>query len=175
MLLTEKSKQALIAQISAPLLQLIETNRQSTEDAVLTVAETLTPLSERIALVQEECIKAIDVLLENIREEIKGSIAAGRDETLEVVKKQTRELFDEAVASDRKRRYESDEPYVEIVGENFGSEGGVGLRLDWNQAFVKYLKENGFSGPNDEAIVDNWVTSLGRQAVQGFSGTSEFK
>ena len=171
MLLTEKNKRELAEQIAAPLRELIKVNQDGTD----TLADSIVSLSTRVDAVQEECITAIDFLLQNIREELQGAIGAGRDETLEVLRKQTRELFEEAVAADRKRRYESDEPYVEIVGENFGSEGGVGLRLDWNQAFVKYLRDNGFNGPNDEAIVDNWVTSLGRQAIQGFSGTSEFK
>lgn len=82
-------------------------------------------------------------------------------------------LFEDAVAADRKRRYESDEPYVEILSENFSEEGGVGLRLDWNSQFITYLKKNGFTGPTDEAIVDNWLISLSRERIA--EGGSEYK
>lgn len=83
------------------------------------------------------------------------------------------ELFEAALQADRKKRYDSSEPYVEIISENFSSEGGIQLRLDWNAPFIKYLKENGFSGPSDEAIVDSWLISLSNERVA--EGGSEYK
>lgn len=82
-------------------------------------------------------------------------------------------LFEAALAADRAKRYGSSEPYVEIVSETFSEEGGVQLRLDWNRPFIDYLKKNGFTGPSDEAIVDNWLISLSRERIA--EGGSEFK
>ena len=82
-------------------------------------------------------------------------------------------LFEAALAADRAKRYDSNEPYVEIVSETFSEEGGVQLRLDWNKPFIDYLKKNGFAGPTDETIVDNWLISLSRERIA--EGGSEFK
>jgi regulator of protease activity HflC (stomatin/prohibitin superfamily) len=82
-------------------------------------------------------------------------------------------LFEAALEADRATRYASTEPYVEIISETFSEEGGVQLRLDWNAPFVNYLKRNGFTGPTDEAIVDNWLVSLSRERIA--EGGSEFK
>ena len=35
------------------------------------------------------------------------------------------------------------------------------IELDWNNDFVRYLKEHGYEG-NDEEIVDEWLTELCR-------------
>lgn len=83
------------------------------------------------------------------------------------------ELFEVALAADRSKRYDSSEPFVEIVSETFSEEGGVQLRLDWNAPFINYLKKNGFTGPTDEAIVDNWLISLSRERIA--EGGSEYK
>lgn len=82
-------------------------------------------------------------------------------------------MFEVALAADRSKRYDSSEPFVEIVSETFSEEGGVQLRLDWNAPFITYLKRNGFTGPTDEAIVDNWLISLSRERIA--EGGSEFK
>lgn len=161
MLLTEKAKAALLAPL---LLHLSQLTQRTVE------------LANRDDAIVKDAGEALEALVVAFRLEADEKIAAQREELLKLVTEKSGDLFKEALAEDRRRRYESDEPYVEIVGEKFDSEGGVGLRLDWNQAFVKYLKDNGFSGPTDETIVDNWVTSLGRQAAdRPMGGVSEFK
>ena len=161
MLLTEKAKAELIAPL---LVQIAALNERVVE------------LSNRDEEIVKDAGEALEELVAAFRTEADEKIAAQREELLTAITEKSGVLFKEALAEDRRRRYESDEPYVEIIGEKFDSEGGVGLRLDWNQAFVKYLKDNGFSGPTDEAIVDNWVTSLGRQAAdRPMGGASEFK
>ena len=53
----------------------------------------------------------------------------------------------------------SDEPWVDIQGW-VQTEQGVRVELDWNDAMVKYLRDNGVSGTNDEQVVQKWVTLL---------------
>ena len=83
------------------------------------------------------------------------------------------ELFQKALEADREKRYKSEEPFVEIVSQDFTEEGGVQLRLDWNPAFIRYLKANGVIGPTDEAIVDNWLKSLSQERLA--EGGKEFR
>jgi hypothetical protein len=88
---------------------------------------------------------------------------------------QVKTLFEQALEDHRKKRYESDEPFVEIVSEDFTSEGGVQLRLDWNTAFITYLKKNGFNGATDEQIVDTWLVSLSNSRIAESGAASQFK
>lgn len=120
--------------------------------------EKMAELEERLASSITANSMLLDATITRMQAEIEGK---------------SQQLFEAALAADRKKRYDSNEPYVEIVSENFTEEGGVQLRLDWNAPFIKYLKENGFSGPSDEAIVDNWIISLSRERIA--EGGSEFK
>ena len=51
-------------------------------------------------------------------------------------------------------------PYVEIIGSDIDPRKGIKINLDWNDAFVDYLRKNGFIGTTDEAIVQLWLTHL---------------
>lgn len=118
----------------------------------------------------EERLNSAINTLRNTHEYALANAIAGVEAKL---KDDAQTLFEAAMAADRAKRYESNEPFVEIVSETFSEEGGVQLRLDWNQPFIKYLKANGFSGPTDESIVDNWIVSLSRERIA--EGGSEYK
>lgn len=128
--------------------------------------------------------KAHDAALAEMDERLSSAISTlqnthtvALDQAVEAVEAKLRAesqaLFEAALAADRAKRYESTEPFVEIISETFSEEGGVQLRLDWNAPFITYLKRNGFTGPTDEAIVDNWLVSLSRERIA--EGGSEFK
>ena len=63
-----------------------------------------------------------------------------------------------SVLSDVERN--SINPRVEIIGEVTDPHKGVGIELDWNDAFVKYLRDNGYTGASDEAVVQYYITHL---------------
>jgi len=106
-------------------------------------------------------------------ESTRKTIAEAADASQAKLLEDAQKLFESALAADRKKRYESEEPYVEIISETFTEEGGIQLRFDWNQPFIRYLKANGITGPTDEAIVDNWVVALSRERLA--ENGSEFK
>ena len=54
----------------------------------------------------------------------------------------------------------SAEPWVEVVGEKIDEDGRIELQLDWNAAFVKYLRLNGFRGATDDVLVQAWLAAL---------------
>lgn len=51
-------------------------------------------------------------------------------------------------------------PYVEIVGSDVDPRKGIQISLDWNDAFIDYLRKNGFTGTSEEAVVQLWITHL---------------
>lgn len=54
----------------------------------------------------------------------------------------------------------SSEPWVDIKGDMINTEEGIRTELDWNDAFVKNLREEGITGADDEQVVQHWVALL---------------
>lgn len=57
---------------------------------------------------------------------------------------------------------ESNEPWVNVVNTDFDENNprqGF-MELEWNAAFIVFLKKHGYEGKNDEEIVDRWFTDL---------------
>lgn len=52
------------------------------------------------------------------------------------------------------------EPYVSVIEDYYDPEHGHKFKLDWNEEFVAYLKENGYSGDSDEQIVEKWMQNI---------------
>ena len=53
-----------------------------------------------------------------------------------------------------------EEPWVDIRGMVPDPEHGVKIELDWNDAFVKYLRANGIDGPTDDIVVQRWLEAI---------------
>jgi hypothetical protein len=63
-------------------------------------------------------------------------------------------------------RKDSKEPWVQVVGEDIDPERGIKIELDWNDAFVKYLKNSGYTGTSDEAIVQKWLAHMYQHTME---------
>lgn len=55
--------------------------------------------------------------------------------------------------------YESKEPWVELQSWA-DTPQGVKVELEWNDAFVAYLKSQGIEGTDEDQTVQKWVTLL---------------
>lgn len=65
------------------------------------------------------------------------------------------------IEREREKAKASDEPWIEITGERYNEDTKeVEMNLDWNNAFVKMLRENGYSGHGDSEIVNRWFKSV---------------
>lgn len=72
---------------------------------------------------------------------------------------------------DRNTKKNSNEPWVEVVGENYDeSTKQVELKLDWNTAFIKMLRTNGYSGRDEQEIVDKWFKRLSEDIASDLHG-----
>lgn len=58
-----------------------------------------------------------------------------------------------------KRMKASPDPWVDIVGWVRDSQG-VRTELEWNVAFVDYLRGEGVTGVDDDAVVQKWVALM---------------
>jgi len=68
------------------------------------------------------------------------------------------------VVTEKEKATARGEPFVKVVEVNIDPENpGQGyFELDWNQLFVKQLLEAGYSGMDEEEIIDSWFTNLCR-------------
>lgn len=57
----------------------------------------------------------------------------------------------------------STEPWVELKSIGYDPNKGIELALDWNEAFVQHLKTNGFTGVDDETVVQRWVAIMTKE------------
>ena len=50
-------------------------------------------------------------------------------------------------------------PRVELVSQGIRPDGSVSIELDWNDTFIKQLRDAGYEG-DEEDMVSGWLTSL---------------
>lgn len=58
------------------------------------------------------------------------------------------------------------EPWVEIKSAEFNELKGIQIELDWNEAFVYYLRENGIAAKEDVGVVQKWVLMLYKDLME---------
>ena len=54
----------------------------------------------------------------------------------------------------------SDDPWVSFIGEVRDTEKGQRLEMEWNTAFVEFLREIGLTGADEEQLVQKYITAL---------------
>tara|TARA_B100001057_G_scaffold391566_1_gene399827 strand:+ start:6046 stop:6564 length:519 start_codon:yes stop_codon:yes gene_type:complete len=102
-------------------------------------------------------------------EEVLAEINAETDEDKELAKldvqlkneKIGQYEYDKAVAELQKR------PYVNVLKLDVNPENAKAgyMELDWNDHFVKFLHQNGYTGENDEAVVNKWFNDVCRTVL----------
>ena len=102
-------------------------------------------------------------------EEILAEINAESDEDKELAKLEVQVKngkigqyeFDKKVAELKK------EPYVNVLKLDVNPENAKAgyMELDWNDHFVKFLHENGYTGESDEAVVNKWFNDVCRTVL----------
>lgn len=60
------------------------------------------------------------------------------------------------------------EPYVRVLSTNINPEDPTDgyFELEWNEIFIRALLEAGYTGANDEELIDQWFTALCRQIAE---------
>lgn len=54
----------------------------------------------------------------------------------------------------------SPSPWVEVKGIVHDPKMGVRIELDWNEAFIKHLRDNGYTGADDDTVIHRYVAEL---------------
>jgi hypothetical protein len=96
-------------------------------------------------------------------------IAAIKQQVIEDMKSEETRKAEEAKIRREQQKEEHDkyvemmkaspDPWVEVEGWTETAQG-VRAELEWNDAFVAYLREQGIPGTDDEQVVQRWVAML---------------
>jgi len=62
----------------------------------------------------------------------------------------------------------SEDPWVDFVGTVRETEHGQRIELEWNDAFIDYLRASGLMGSSDEQIVQQYITLLLRDMTDQY-------
>lgn len=65
----------------------------------------------------------------------------------------------------REKRESSKEPWFEILSGQIKDDGIV-LKVDWNKSFIDTLKKKGYSGINDDELIDQYLYTLFKNKIQ---------
>ena len=72
---------------------------------------------------------------------------------------------------EKETKKKSNEPWVEVVSEHYDeATKQVEMKLDWNPAFIKMLRTNGYSGRDEQEIVDKWFKRLSQDIASDLHG-----
>jgi hypothetical protein len=72
------------------------------------------------------------------------------------------------VKKEHEDKKNSPEPWVEVIGESIDPVRGIEIRLDWNDAFIQYLKESGINSKDEDAAVQKWLAYLYQDLMEKF-------
>ena len=123
----------------------------------------------------EERLEENDVLSPELIAAVKKQVTAEIVEELKeqkVYEEKEREIRREQEDIERAKYIammkESDEPWVDFVGNVRDMEEGQRLEMDWNDAFIKYLRDNGIEGSDDEQVVQKYISLLLRDMTDKY-------
>jgi len=118
-----------------------------------------TPRQERPVPAETPTPPAVDpALVEAIRNQVMEELKS-EDERARLEKIEARAEAKKAHEAYVERMKESADPWVDIQGW-VETDQGVRVELDWNDAFVQHLKNEGITGADDDQVVQKWVTLL---------------
>lgn len=104
--------------------------------------------------------------LEASVEETQQNLAKAVEEKLRLEKEieEAQEAERVAKLTPKERATEAKEPWVAVLDTHVNKENVRNgfFELDWNEYFVLQLREAGYKGETDEAVVDQWFQELCR-------------
>ena len=75
-------------------------------------------------------------------------------------------MFDKILNFFSKNKKESKEPYFNLISSGVNEDGVVKLEVDWNDAFIKELRKQGFKGINDEELIQTYVAMIAKHSAE---------
>ena len=105
---------------------------------------------------------------EQLKQQILDKLKDDQTKNMELEKRKREEEQREKEAYIEKMK-QSTNPWVDVFGW-VNTKDGVKVELEWNNAFVDYLKVNGITGADEDQIVQKWISLLLRDIADDMDG-----
>jgi len=73
---------------------------------------------------------------------------------------------EENITALSKEMEKSSEPHVIVRSVGFTAENGIEIKLDFNDAFIRYLNASGIKGRNNDETIRHWLAQLSHEIMQ---------
>lgn len=65
--------------------------------------------------------------------------------------------------------------YIELKGIVEMPDGQIKIELDWGEGFITHLKQNGYTGVNDDAIIQKYILELSGMIAEDLGSDSDYE
>lgn len=103
------------------------------------------------------------------REQTEAELMATQEALADV--EQEAQMYRQKDEADKAKR-DSKEPWVEIKSADYHEAKGIQIALDWNDAFIIYLKENGMTARDDDTLVQKWLANMYHELTERMEAQS---
>jgi hypothetical protein len=103
--------------------------------------------------------------LEKRRQRLKEELKREIEEDARRKEEESHPQIQRIVSEEAEKYRDSKEPWVTIIGDSI-SEDGIQIALDWNDAFITYLKSQGIAGADETQIVQKWLAMISQQTAE---------
>jgi len=86
---------------------------------------------------------------------------------------QLQQLLEKKTVSSKGGPTDENVPWVNLKSAEYDPATGFRIDLDWNDAFIKQLKDNGIDGPNEDVIIQKWLAFLYEDVVKKLGSKQE--
>lgn len=120
---------------------------------------------------EEEKVRLKQELLDEIRKEEEARKLAEEEakKKAEEEARRIHEAAEKARKEEEERLKNSDEPWFSQVGteeKDPNNEGVISFKYDWNDAWIKLLRKNGYKGIDDEDVVQHYLAVMAKVAAE---------
>lgn len=103
--------------------------------------------------------------LEKRKQRLKEEVRRELEEEARRKEEESHPQIQRIVSEEADKYRDSKEPWVTIIGDSI-SEDGIQIALDWNDAFISYLKSQGVTGVDETQIVQKWLAMISQQTAE---------
>lgn len=127
---------------------------------------------------EQAIVQAIDEYKKDEKQRFEDYLRAKEDEKHKVEEaeaQRVQELEEVARRIDKEKEdaiKNSDNPWVKVESAGVDNNGNIAVKLDWNLAFIDYLRRTcNFQGDED-IIVQQWLAALYKEMVSGMKNNA---
>lgn len=113
-------------------------------------------------------VKAAELKAKRISDEIDK---LAKEESNKILAEAEKIIEDKRIADEKLK----EEPFLNLKGLVQQSDGKVKIELDWDDDFIQKLKQSGYTGADDNAIIQKYLLELTSLISEDMSGDSDYE